>query len=89
MKTVTNKTNAPIKVPLPRNKSLRLGPLKSGQVSDDHADRPGVAKMVEAGLIEISDGTGGSNSPGGRGDGRSNAGRSGGGAGVGRRGGDR
>lgn len=89
MKTVINKTNAPIKVPLPRNKSLHLGPLKSGQVRDEDADRPGVAKMVEAGTIEISDADAGANSPGGRGDGRSNAGRSGGGAGVSRRGGDR
>ena len=55
MKTVTNKTNAPIKVPLPRNKSLRLGPGNVGQMNDADSERPAVVKMVEAGQIEVFD----------------------------------
>lgn len=89
MKTVTNKTNAPIKVPLPRNKNLRLGPGQSGQVGDIDAERPALAKMVEAGQIEISDAAISSGKAGGRGGAFGNSGRAGGPAGMGRRGGDR
>lgn len=89
MKTVTNKSNAPIKVPLPRNKILRLGPLKSGTITDGDAERPGVLKMVEAGLIEVTDGESTTGGGGGRGGAFGNQGRAGGGGGVGRRGGDR
>jgi len=89
MKTVTNKTNAPIKVPLPRNKILRLGPGHSGQIGDSDAERPAVAKMVEAGQIDISDPETQSGKGGGRDGAFGNSGRAGGGAGIGRRGGDR
>ena len=88
MKTVTNKTNAPIKIPLARNKQLRLGPNKSGNVSDTDAERPAVQKMIEAGQIELTEASavrGG----GGRGGAVGSAGRSRSGSGVGRRGGDR
>ena len=89
MKTVTNKTNVPIKVPLPRNKSLRLGPGKSGQVKDADAERPAVVKMVETGQIQISDAGGATGMGGGRGGAFGKAGRFGGGRSIGRRGGDR
>jgi len=90
MKTVTNKSNAPIKVPLPRNKTLRLGPLKSGTITDGDADRPGVLKMVESGLIEVSDAGSTTGGGAGRGGAFGNQGRAGGaGGGGGRRGGDR
>jgi uncharacterized membrane protein YgcG len=88
MKTVTNKTNAPIKVPLARNQILRLGPGNSGQVNDPDSERPAVLKMVEAGEIEISDGDGGAGKSGPRGSLSGKTGRSSGGA-IGRRGGDR
>mgnify|MGYP003717243631 FL=1 len=53
MKTVTNKTRTPLKIPLPRGKSLHLGPGKTGQLRDDAAAHPRVMKLVEAGSIEI------------------------------------
>ena len=53
MKTVTNKTTAPLKIPLPRGKSLRLGPKKSGQIQNDATEHPQLKKLVEAGKIEI------------------------------------
>jgi len=56
MKTVVNKTRAPLKVPLPRGKSLRLGPGKTGQVADGAAEHAALKKLVDAGKIEIFDG---------------------------------
>lgn len=56
MKTVINKTVAPLRVPLPRGKSLHLGPKKSGQIADGAADHAAVKKLVDAGKIEIFDG---------------------------------
>jgi hypothetical protein len=38
MKTIQNKTNAPLRVPLPRGKKLHLGPGKSGQIAHQDAD---------------------------------------------------
>ena len=55
MKTVVNKTHAPLKVPLPRGKSLRLGPLKEGQIRDEHAEHPPLKKLVDKGSIEVFD----------------------------------
>jgi len=89
MKTITNKTNTPIKVPLPRNKSLRLGPGRAGQVSDSDADRPAVTKMVEAGQIEIADADAASGAAGTRDGAFGRTGRAGGARSIGRRGGDR
>jgi hypothetical protein len=53
MRSVTNKTNKPIAVPLPRGKLLRLGPRKTGQISSDDVEHPPLKKMAEAGEIEI------------------------------------
>jgi hypothetical protein len=55
VKTVTNKTSAPIKITLPGGKALRLGPGKSGQIRDNASDSASVKRMVEAGTIEIRD----------------------------------
>jgi len=70
MKTVTNKTRTPLKVPLPRGKSLHLGPGKSGQIRDEDANHAGLKKLVEAGKLEIVEGgqheagvTGGTTAP--------------------------
>jgi len=57
MKTVTNKTNAPVRVPLPRGKALHLGPRRTGQIRDEDAETPRVKKLVEAGTIDIFDGS--------------------------------
>ena len=53
MRAVTNKTNRPLAVPLPRGKVLRLGPRKTGQISSDDLDHPPLKKLAEAGEIEI------------------------------------
>ena len=53
MRAVTNKTNKPLAVPLPRGKLLRLGPRKTGQISSDDVDHPPLKKLADAGEIEI------------------------------------
>jgi len=53
VKIVSNKTNRPIKIALPGGKFLHLGPLKTGQISDNAAERPAIKKLLEAGEIEI------------------------------------
>ncbi len=53
MRAVTNKTNRPLAVPLPRGKVLRLGPRKTGQISSDDVDHPPLKRLVDAGEIEI------------------------------------
>jgi hypothetical protein len=53
MRSVTNKTNKPLAVPLPRGKILRLGPRKTGQISSDDIDHPPLKKLADAGEIEI------------------------------------
>ncbi len=58
MKTILNMTRKPIKVPLPNGKSLRLGPKASGMVRDDAPDHGAVKRLVEAGTIEVHDGSG-------------------------------
>ncbi|MGH9323100.1 MAG: hypothetical protein ACRD3V_24840 [Vicinamibacteria bacterium] len=56
MQTVTNKTRAPLRVPLPRGKALHLGPGKSGQIRDEDASYAPLKKLVEAGQLAIFDG---------------------------------
>ncbi len=53
MKTIRNKTTRPIRVPLPRGKTLHLGPRKEGQISTHDVDHPPLRKLVEAGEIEV------------------------------------
>jgi hypothetical protein len=56
MKTVINKTRAPIKLPLPRGKALHLGPGKTGQIRDDAVEHTPLKKLIDAGQIEIVEG---------------------------------
>jgi hypothetical protein len=53
MRAVTNKTNKPLAVPLPRGKILRLGPRKTGHISSDDLEHPPLKKLAAAGEIEI------------------------------------
>ncbi len=53
---ISNKSNRPIKVPLPQGKSIFLGPGKSGQVNPKAQEHAGFKKLVDAGDIEITDG---------------------------------
>jgi hypothetical protein len=53
MKTIRNRTLAPIKVALPGGKTLYIGPKKTGQVSDQATERPSFRRLVENEQIEI------------------------------------
>ena len=53
MAAVTNKTAKPLSVPLPRGKTLHLGPRKSAQISSHDLDHPALKKLVDAGAIDI------------------------------------
>ena len=53
MKTVINKTRAPLRITLPGGKALHLGPGKSGQIRDEAVEYPAVKKLVKADQIEI------------------------------------
>jgi hypothetical protein len=88
MATISNKTNRPLNVPLPRGKKLHLGPGKTGEVAANAVEHPGLKKLVDAGEIEIlEEGTSHTDSSGaGRGV-RGSTGHFGGG--VSRRSGDR
>ena len=66
MKTVCNKTQRPLGVPLPHGKTLHLGPRKTGQVPSSAVEHPGFRKLVDGGEIEIiGEGTGSTDVPGG------------------------
>ena len=51
--TINNKTQKPLRIPLPRGKTLHLGLAGRGQVPDDVLDRPAFRKLVAAGEIEL------------------------------------
>jgi len=65
MKTVTNKTRAPLQVPLPGGKILRLGPGMSGQIRDEASEHGPLKGLVEAGKLEVHGGSAGAVSAGG------------------------
>jgi hypothetical protein len=50
---ISNKTRAPLSIPLPRGKKLHLGPGKTGDIAATALEHPPVKKLVEAGSIEI------------------------------------
>jgi len=52
---ITNKSKRPISIPLPGGKKLFLGPGKSGQINAKAAELPHVAKLVEAGDLELDE----------------------------------
>ncbi len=55
MKTILNKTRGALRVPLPRGKTLHLGPGKNGQIAhEDLAHKP-LQRLVEEGKIEVQD----------------------------------
>jgi hypothetical protein len=54
MKIIVNKSKVPVRIPLPGNKTLFLGPMKSGQISDEAAARPAVVKLIQSGAIEVA-----------------------------------
>lgn len=88
MKTIKNKTNRPLRVPLPRGKTVHLGPAKSGQITAEAAEYTGLKKMIDAGEIELFDEESGPEGAGGGGP-RGHAAQGHGAGGVNRRSGDR
>ena len=67
MKTITNKTRAPLSVPLPGGKKLHLGPGKNGQIADNALDHPQLKKLLDAGDIAVVGGGPGGGEAGGAG----------------------
>jgi len=63
MKTIKNTTNLPLSISLPRGSKLHLGPRKRGQVSAEALTSPGVVRRLEAGEIEIVEGSDGHTGP--------------------------
>lgn len=55
MKTISNKTQKPLRISLPGGRFLHLGPGQTGQIALAAAERPSVRKLVDAGEIEILD----------------------------------
>ena len=55
MKTIRNKTNAPIRVPLPRGKVLHLGPAQEGHIAHTDVDHEPLQRLVENDTLEIVD----------------------------------
>lgn len=53
MKTIQNKTNAPLRVPLPRGKKLHLGPGKTGQIAHQDLEHKPLKKLIKDGKIEV------------------------------------
>ena len=53
LKTIQNKTARPMRVPLPRGKTIHLGPHKTGEIADRASEHPPLVKLVEAGDLEI------------------------------------
>lgn len=50
---ILNKTQRPLRVPLPGGKKLFLSPGKTGQVSPKAAEHPPLKALIEAGDIEV------------------------------------
>ena len=53
MREISNKTNKPIRVPLPGGKTLFLGPGKDAQISDQAAETAAILRLVEEGSIDL------------------------------------
>ncbi len=58
MKTIRNKTHAPVRVPLPRGKVLHLGPDQEGRIAHQDADHEPLQKLIADGVVEILDDSG-------------------------------
>lgn len=53
MNTIKNLARRPLRVPLPRGKTLHLNPARTGQVTDEALEHPPFKKLVDAGEIEV------------------------------------
>ncbi len=57
MKTITNVTRKPLRIRLPRGKTLFLGPNQRAQIRNEAIDHPPVKKLIEAKELEVFDGS--------------------------------
>jgi hypothetical protein len=55
VKTIRNKTHAPVRVPLPRGKVLHLGPDQEGQIAHTDVDHEPLQLLVDSDVLEIID----------------------------------
>ena len=55
MKTIRNKSHAPLRVPLPRGKVLHLGPNQEGQIAHTDVDHEPLQRLVSSDALEIID----------------------------------
>ena len=85
---ITNKTKAPLSVPLPGGKKLFLGPGKTGQVTDKALKHPPLVKLIESGDL-VTAGGGSKQKPSGEGKAGPSSGGRHGGSGAMRQSGDR
>lgn len=53
MKEIRNKTAKPLRIPLPRGKTLHLGPAQVAQIADKATELAGIQKLIEEGQIEV------------------------------------
>lgn len=53
MPTILNKTQKPLRINLPGNKTLHLAPKGTGQITDRAAESPSIRKLIEAGTVSI------------------------------------
>ena len=67
MTTITNKTQKPLRVPLPRGKVLHLGPGKTGQIAQNAIEHPPLKALIDAASVEIVDQGRGTHAGGGSG----------------------
>ena len=58
MKTIVNKTQGALRVPLPLGKVLHLGLNQSAHVSVHDTDHPPLQRLVEEGKVALHDETG-------------------------------
>ncbi len=66
MKTILNKTHEPLRVALPRGKTLHLGPAQSGQIANEHLAHKPVKRLIDAGKVEVQDAVSTQEAPQGR-----------------------
>ena len=55
MTTIVNKTHGPLRVSLPRGKTLHLGPGQTGQIANQDLEHLAVKRLIDAGKIEVQD----------------------------------
>lgn len=53
MDTIKNRAKKPLRVPLPRGRSLHLGLGKAGQISEEAKSFPPLKALIDAGELEV------------------------------------